>query len=78
VAAAARGKWRGKRCAGQHATLRDALGSKEARGVAGRRRVRAECELTAVAAMAGGGARDGALRGEGSAFIGALALGDDG
>jgi hypothetical protein len=36
------------------------------------------CEFTAAAAMADGGARDGALRGEGVAFIGRLALGDDG
>jgi hypothetical protein len=45
--------------------------------LAGGERERAH-ELKAAAAMAGGGARDGALRGEGAAFIGALALGDDG
>jgi hypothetical protein len=33
-------------------------------------------ELKAATAMAGGGARDGARRGEGAAFIGALTLGD--
>jgi hypothetical protein len=36
------------------------------------------CEFTAAAVMAGGGARDGVLQGEGAAFIGRLALGDDG
>jgi hypothetical protein len=45
-------------------------------GLAGGEREQAH-ELEA-AAMAGGGARDGALRVEEAAFIGALALGDDG
>jgi hypothetical protein len=45
--------------------------------LAGGERERAH-KLKAAAAMAGEGARDGALRGEGAAFIGALALGDDG
>jgi hypothetical protein len=45
--------------------------------LAGGERERAH-KLKAVVAMAGGEARDGALRGEGAAFIGALALGDDG
>jgi hypothetical protein len=36
------------------------------------------CEFTAAAAMAGGGARDGALQGEGVTFIGRHTLGDDG
>jgi hypothetical protein len=45
--------------------------------LAGGERERAH-ELKAVAAMASRGARDGALRGEGAAFIGALALRDDG
>jgi hypothetical protein len=46
-------------------------------GLAGGERERAH-ELEAAAAMAGGGPRDGALRGEGAAFIGTLALGDVG
>jgi hypothetical protein len=35
-------------------------------------------ELKAVAAMASGGARDGAQRGRKAGFFGAQALGDDG
>jgi hypothetical protein len=78
VAAAARGKRRGRCCAGQHTTLRDALGSKEARGVAGRRRARAGMRAHGGGGNGGWRGRDGARRGERPAFIGAYALGDDG
>jgi hypothetical protein len=77
VAAAALEKRRGRRCAGKHANLGVYWGPvKLLERLAGGERERG-CELTAAAAMAGGGARDGALRGKGAAFIGALALGDD-
>jgi hypothetical protein len=76
VAAAARGKQRGKRCAGQHANLGVHWGLvKLLERLAGGERERAH-EFKAATAMAGGGARDGARRGEGAAFIGALTLGD--
>jgi hypothetical protein len=78
VAAAARGKQRGRRCARQHTTLRDALGSRESRGVAGRRRARAGMRAHGGGGDGGWRGGDGARRGERPAFIGAHALGDDG
>jgi hypothetical protein len=64
--------------AGPNVTLRGSLGSSESIGAVGRRRARAGARAQVAAAMAGGGGRGGALRRDGAAFIGALALGDEG
>jgi hypothetical protein len=68
VAAAARGKRRGRRRLGQHVNLGGALGSRGAIGVVGRRRARAGARAQGGSDNGGRGARDGARRGRKEGF----------
>jgi hypothetical protein len=63
VAAAARGKRRGRRCVGQHTNLGGSLGDSEAIGAVGRRRARAGAR--AQGGGGNGGRRSSGWRAEG-------------